>query len=130
MDVERPETLKFGVGLGLLAVIAHTFVHYGFISISKMFEVGAIQSNIGIFAAAVVGMYGMDIAVEKLSGYKLFGAGFFLWLLHAIAHDGIHSFYISFDKIAEFGLFGVPESGMTVALIQAAGIIYIYLKNR
>lgn len=122
-------TLYVALATALVAVLGHSYVHSLFIPYEQFSATGALQANFPVIIVIVLGIYAMTFAVEALSGWKLFVAGFIIWLAHAVAHDGTHLLYLSFDELG-FGMLGVPESGMTIAFVYLVGLVYIWFTSR
>lgn len=126
MKINPSWELETTLGFGIASAVAHILVHYGFVTPQRAWEIGAVQASIPIFAAVALAVYGTSWAANKYSGIKMFLFAGVLWVSHAVAHDGTHLLYIPFELVSQFGAVGVPESGITIAIIQLAAIIYVY----
>lgn len=117
----------WGGNFGLLAAVAHTFVHSLFVDgLSGLLTVGAIQANFGIVLGFVLMSVAFNEAVHRFNGLKLFAAGVGAWFIPSFFHDGTHLFYLPLAETFAFNLHGVPESGMTMAVIAVGNLLAIY----
>lgn len=121
--VDRVMVSSVLVGLGI--ALLHGLVHRGFIPLTDFVSTGSLQATVLLGGTLGLGIFISWVAALRLSLWRGRLVAFVAWFMHAVVHDGTHLAYVSFDVVSSFGEIGVPESGITVAVLYGVAILVV-----